>query len=118
MSLFRNMVCGDVSLTLHDNDTVNNGWMKVMRNGVWAKSSSYYDLVYALKYDYMSHKALATISILDDDVLGEYFTEIFEADHLIEYDLYAACITSYGTARIKGWSAGVQSLFSEIKKQI
>jgi len=34
----------------------------------WAKSASYTDLVYALKYDYMNRNGFATISILDDDL--------------------------------------------------
>jgi hypothetical protein len=36
----RDMLDEDILLTLYDNDTANNGWMQVMRNGVWANNGS------------------------------------------------------------------------------
>ena len=98
-----------------EKDSFKNGKTK---GRIWAKSASYSDFIYALKYDYNYKDRWVTSSILDDNVVGEYFKGAFEEDHFMAVKPHDPCLNYYAASWVKGWFDGVRDIWSTVEDKI
>lgn len=98
-----------------EKDSFKNG--KTEGQG-WAISASYSDFIYAVKYDYTYQDHWVTSSILNDNVIGEYFRDAFEEDHLMGVKPHDPCLNYYAASWVKGWFDGVRDIWSKVVDKI
>jgi len=98
-----------------EEDSFKNGKTKGQN---WAKSASYSDFIYALKYDYTYKDRWVTSSILDDHVMGEYFKGAFEEDHFMAVKPHDPRLNYYAASWVKGWFDGVRDIWSTVEDKI
>lgn len=84
----------------------------------WAKSASYSELIYAVKYDYTYQNRWVTSAILEDNVIGKYFKDVFQADHLMAFEPRGECLNYYAASWVKGWFDGVHDIWAKVEDKI
>ena len=76
---------------------------------LWAKTAHYDHLMYALHWHDLQNAG-------KNEILGQYFTEIFQLHHSLERNTY--CQPEHLLNYLKGWKQGVEYFWEEIKEKL
>ncbi len=76
---------------------------------LWGKTAHYDHLKYALHWTNLQNAG-------KDEILGQYFTEIFASKHFQEQDTYSN--SEYLHNYLKGWKQGIEYFWAEIKEKL
>ncbi len=76
---------------------------------LWAKTAHYDHLQYALHWNEFQ-------SAGKDPILGQYFSDIFRLNHLLDHNTYPS--SEYVLNYLKGWKQGIEYFWAEIKEKL
>ena len=76
---------------------------------LWAKTAHYDHLQYALNWKNLDNA-------IKDDILGQYFTEMFQTHRFIESNTYFQ--PEYLLTYLRGWKQGIDYFWAEIKEKL
>ena len=84
----------------------------------WAKSASYMDLAYARKFDPCEDGQYNLQAIFSDDVLSDYFTEVFDEHPVMKPADGDDYFDDIAEKWLNGWFEGVYDFWKEVNAQL